>query len=115
VTALVLDARPDAGRVLAQGLALSVGCDEPCTVTAELRATSATARALRRRGVRAGGVLARGTRAQLGAGTRAVRVALNATGRRALRKLRRGTYTLTVTVADRAGNARHEAHRLRPR
>src|SRR5205085_8403909 len=72
---LALPAHPRAG-----ALSLRVGCDEPCAVTAELRATGRTARALARRHIR--GRLARGA-LPLGSGVRAVRLKLTAQGRRA--------------------------------
>ena len=95
------------------GLAVPFTCDEPCLATAELRATAATARTLKRRGVRASGVLARGAVNEFGSGQRTLRVFLNATGRRALRKLLVGTYVLTVEVSDRAGNTRKRTRTLR--
>jgi hypothetical protein len=65
--------------------------------------------------VRATGVLASGAATNFAAGMRTVRVVLNATGRRALKRLPAGTYVLTVAVMDRAGNARHLTRTLRVR
>ena len=66
---LRVDARPRSLRVRSLGLAVRFTCDEPCLATAELRATMATARTLKRRGVRANGVLARGAVNEFGPGS----------------------------------------------
>jgi hypothetical protein len=97
------------------GLAVAITCNEPCRGTAELRASAATARALRRRGLRADGVLARGATTGLATGTRTVRAFPNAAGRRALKRLPSATYVLTIAVMDRAGNIRHLTRTLRAR
>jgi hypothetical protein len=103
---LRVDARPRSLRVRSLGLAVRVTCDEPCSASASLRASSGTVQALKRRGVRAGGVVASGAKTDFAAGTRTVRVFLNASGRRALHRLVAGTYVVTVKVSDRAGNTR---------
>ena len=110
---LRVEARPRSQRVRSLGLAVPFTCDEPCLATAELRATTATARTLKRRGVRASGVLGRGAVNEFGSGPRTLRVFLNATGRRALRKVLVGTYVLTVEVSDRTGNTRKQSRTLR--
>jgi Ca2+-binding RTX toxin-like protein len=112
-TTLRVAKRLHAKTVLGEGFLVTAGCDEPCRVFAELRASSTTVNALKRRGVKAAGVLADGALTTAASGTRRFAVVLNASGRRALRKLERGTYTLTVTVADAAGNTRKETRRLR--
>ncbi len=112
---LRLSARPRAAQLRTSGLAVTVTCDEPCTATATVRASARTVRALKRRGVRANGVLGRGSVPTPAAGSRTVRVRLNATGRRALRRLAGGSYTLTVTVKDAAGNTRTLMRTLSPR
>jgi Ca2+-binding RTX toxin-like protein len=113
--ALRVDAHPRSRRIRSHGLAVAITCNEPCRATAELRASVATARALKRRGVRANGVLARGATTKLAAGARTVRVFPNAAGRRALKRLPSATYVLTVDVIDRAGNRRHLTRTLRAR
>lgn len=112
-TTLRVAARLHTKTVRSEGFLVTVGCDEPCRVFAELRASSATAKALKGRGVKAAGVLANGSLTTVASGTRSFAVVLNASGRRALRKLGKGTYTLTVTVADAAGNTRKQTRRLR--
>jgi hypothetical protein len=110
---LRVSAHPSARGVRAHGLRITVSCDEPCVVTAKLRASPATAKALRRRGIHAAGLLARGTLATPATGARTLRVSINAAGRRALHRLKAGTFMLTVQVTDRSGNARHVSKTLR--
>ena len=81
-----------AATLRAQGLKLTVRCDEPCRVRAELTG---------RRGVAARGELTR-----LSAQVRTLRL----TSRRAWRP---GRYTLTLTITDRGGNARRIVRTLR--
>jgi Ca2+-binding RTX toxin-like protein len=110
---LRVDPRPRSLRVRALGLAVAITCDERCATSAQLRAAPATVKALKRRGVRASGVLADAGTNQLTPGRQTLRVFLNATGRRALHRLLAGTYVLTVRVTDAAGNARRLSLTLR--
>ncbi len=112
---LSVSSRPLARRLRSVGLLARVTCDEPCVLAVELRASSSTVRSLRRRGVRAAGVLGRGAVTNHAAGTRSVRLRLNATGKRALRVLPRGSYVLRVRVRDRTGNLRRLSQVLRVR
>ena len=92
--------------LLARGLRVGVLCNESCRVDGKLTARGATARKLRRAGVKTGATLAHGA---LPAGTTALRhLALRPTaaGRRALAHLPSASFDLVLTITDRAGNQR---------
>src|SRR5262249_2999308 len=75
-----------------RGMKLTVRCDEPCRVHAELTGKQ--------------GVAARGALTQFSAQARTLRL-------KSRRAARPGRYSLTLTVTDRAGNARRIVRTLR--
>jgi Ca2+-binding RTX toxin-like protein len=98
-------------RLLARGLDVDVLCSENCRIDARLVARSATARTLRRHGVRAGTTLASGRLSRRAGGR--VRLRVTKAGRRALAHLRGGvSLQLILVLTDGARNHRQVAQAL---
>jgi len=106
--------RTDLASVLARGLLVDAGCDEPCRFSAEMRIGSASARRLRLkvpRGARSL-IVGRGAERQSADGLRSIRVHVVKAYKPKLRRLRRLPFSLRVVARDEAGNARTRTLRL---
>jgi hypothetical protein len=102
--------RLDLRTVIAKGMLVDAGCDEPCRFSAQLRVGAATARRLGIKGRTR--IAGRGTEKQTLDGIRSVRIYFLKPYKPKLKKLRSITVTLRMAARDASGNARARSIRL---
>jgi Ca2+-binding RTX toxin-like protein len=94
--------------LLSRGLTVSADCNTACRIAGALHVDRRTARKLRLRGTKVGSGNGRAARA----GTATARLKVTGSAKRRLRRLRKATITVRVTVTPKGGPAIKDSRRL---